>query len=63
LRIKLLADDLLSLTGPSISKPQEQPSSNSSAGKSWYDIFADLDPLGNPDEVGDKEKDSSKEMI
>ena len=27
--------------------------------KSWYDIFADLDPIANPDAVG--KKDSSEE--
>jgi len=42
------------------SAPPPTPKADSSAtgAKSWYDIFADLDPLGNPDSIGDKEKDS-----
>lgn len=27
------------------------------AAKSWYDIFADLDPISNPDAVGKKESE------
>lgn len=54
--------DLLNLSGPSIAKPMlPEKAENPSAGKTWYDIFADLDPLGNPDAIGDKEKDA-KEM-
>lgn len=61
--------DLLNLSSQSsdcllqpIQKVTEATSSSTTnSNKTWYDIFADLDPLGNPDAIGDKEKEN-KEM-
>lgn len=27
---------------------------------SWYNLFADLDPLGNPDALGNKKEDDDR---
>jgi hypothetical protein len=59
----IVDQDLLNLSGPSLkSAPLALPKSDdkASSSKSWYDIFADLDPLGNPDAIGDKDKDNKE---
>ncbi|CAG7823073.1 unnamed protein product [Allacma fusca] len=51
--------DLLNFNGPPIPTSQKKDDAASTSGpgqaKSWYDIFADLDPIANPDAVGKKE--------
>ena len=53
--------DLLNFNAPA---PQASSKGSKEAAKSnpasWYDIFADLDPISNPDAVGKKKEEDTE---
>jgi hypothetical protein len=60
------ASDLLNFTAPPLNAnasktkaTNKMPTEGAPGAKSWYDIFADLDPIANPDAIGKKETEES----
>lgn len=60
LSLDLSAPQTQSTMQPEQQQHQKSVPSNENSTKSWYDLFADLDPIGNPDSINNK-SDNSKD--